>query len=96
MQTNRPRRFQNSHTVETDLSGNHKMIITVLKTFFQNQSPTIIKYRDYNKFNVNLFRDQLLEHLTSCGDDIIYDTFGKTFIHPDSPAKFVSSNENKI
>ena len=81
MLTNRPRRFQNSYTVETGLSDHHKMTITVLKTFFQKQSPTIIKYRDYKMFNVNLFCDQLLSHLTTCGDDITYDTFETTLIH---------------
>ena len=73
MLTNRPRQFQNSHTVETGLSDHHKITITVLKTFFQKQSPTIIKYRDYKMFNVNLFRDQLLSHLThGCFNSIIF------------------------
>ena len=81
MLTNRQRRFQNSHNVETGLSDHHKMTITVLKTLFQKQSRKIIKYMDYKTVNVNLFRDQLLKHITSCGDDITYDTFEKTFIH---------------
>ena len=69
MLTNRDRRFQDSHTVETGPSDHHKMTITVLKAFFQKQSPTIIKYRDYKKFNIN-FRTQLLERLNNIGDDI--------------------------
>ena len=81
MLTNRARQFQNSHTVETGLSDHHKMTITVLKTFFQKQSPTIVKYRDYKNFNVNLFRNQLLEQLTNIGDDITYAKFETIFIH---------------
>ena len=45
--TNKPRCFQNSITFETGLSDFHKMTITVLKMFFQKQSPKIITYRDY-------------------------------------------------
>ena len=81
MLTNRVRQFQNSHTVETGLSDHHKMTISVLKTFFQKQSPTLVKYRDYNNFNVNLFRNQLLEQLTNIGDDITYEKFETVFIH---------------
>ena len=61
--TNRPKQFQQSCTVETGLSDHHKMTITVLKTSFQKQSPTIIKYRDYKRFDVVLFRSQLLDRL---------------------------------
>ena len=70
MLTNRPKQFQQSCTVETGLSDHHKMTINVLKTSFQKQSPTIIKYRDYKRFDVNLFRSQLLDRLYSFGNNI--------------------------
>ena len=81
MLTNRPRQFQNCHAVETGLSDNHKMTIAVLKTFFQNQTDNIVNYRDYNKFNLNLFRNQLLEQLTNILDNITYAKFEGIFTH---------------
>ena len=97
MLTNRVRQFQNSHTIETGLSDHHKMTISVLKTFFQKQSPTIVTYRDYNKFKVNLFRNQLLEQLTSIGDNITYEKFETIFIrllelHAPMKTKFMRAN----
>ena len=79
MLTNRDSRFQDSHTVETGLSDHHKMTITVLNAFFQKQYPTIIKYRDHKKLNINLFRTQLLERPNNIGDDITYEMFETIF-----------------
>ena len=90
--TNRTRRFQDSHTVETGLSDCHKMTITVLKTFFQKQSPTVVKYRDYKNFDEKLFRNQLLEQLTNIGDDITYEIFEKKYYFL---AQLARSHENK-
>ena len=81
MLTNRVRQFQNSRTIETGLSDHHKMTISVLKTFFQKQLPTVVKYRDYSNFNANSFRIKLLELLTNIGDDITYIKFETVFIH---------------
>ena len=81
MLTNRPKQFQQSCTVETGLSDHHKMTITVLKTSFQKQSPTIIKYRDYKRFDVNLFRSQLLDRLYSFGNNITYAFFETNVTH---------------
>ena len=56
--TNRVRSFQNSITMETGQSDHHKMIITVLKTLVPKQTPILIKYRDYRKFNsLNFIHD---------------------------------------
>ena len=49
--TNKPKCFQNSQTVETGLSDCHKMTISVMKTFIRKQVPRIISYRDYKKFD---------------------------------------------
>ena len=97
MLTNRIRQFQNSHTVETGLSDHHKMTISVLKTFFQKQSPTIVKYRDYNNFDVNLFRNQLLKQLTNIVENITYDKFETIFIrlldfHAPMKTKYIRAN----
>ena len=105
MLTNRIRQFQNSHTVETGLSDHHKMTISVLKTLFQKKSPTVVKFRDYNNFNANLFRNQLLEQLTKTVDNITYDKFEAIFIrlldlHAPMKTKYIRANNgpfmNKI
>ena len=57
--TNRYKSFQNTVTLEVGLSDFHKMTITVLKTYFKKNNPTIISYRDYKRFlNVD-FRTEL-------------------------------------
>ena len=99
MLTNRPRQFQNSHTVETGLSDHHKMTLSVFKTFFQKQSPTIVNYRDYNKFNANIFRNELLEQLTNIGDDITYVKFETIFmllldLHAPMKTKYIRANNS--
>ena len=44
MLTNSYRSFQNSCAIETGLSDFHKMIVTILKTYFQKKEPKIIQY----------------------------------------------------
>ena len=81
MLTNRIRSFQNSIAIETGLSDHHKMNITVLKSFFQKQSPITIKYRDYKKFDQNIFHVELIEKLNNLNEgEILYDTFEKLFV----------------
>ena len=53
--TNQKNSFQNSTAIETGISDFHKMTVTVLKTYFQKQSPTIIRYRNYKKFDNESF-----------------------------------------
>ena len=54
--TNRTRCFQNTNTIESGLSDFHKMITSVMKIFFQNQEPDIVRYRYYKKrFATTLF-----------------------------------------
>ena len=48
--TYRNRSVQQTTTVETGLSDFHKMVVTVLKTTFPKQGPTVINYRNYKNF----------------------------------------------
>ena len=48
--TNRPKSFQESEVIETGLSDFHKMILTVMKVFYNKQKPRIIQYRKYKDF----------------------------------------------
>ena len=50
-------------TMETEISGFHKMVITVLKIFYKKQKPKIIHYRNYKTFNVNLCKEKLNNEL---------------------------------
>ena len=61
--TNRPRSFCNSDSLETGLSDFHKLIVTVLKTFFKKQSSKIISYRNHKNFSNDLFRTDLINEI---------------------------------
>ena len=47
------------------LSDFHKMIVTILKTYFQKKEPKIIQYRDYKNFSEVEYR----EFLVNLGSD---------------------------
>ena len=60
MLTNSYRSFQNSCAIETGLSDFHKMIVTILKIYFQKKEPKIIQYRDYKNFSEEEYRKFLV------------------------------------
>ena len=64
--TNKPRSFQNTSAIETGLSDFHKLTVTVLKTNFAKLPPKILYYRNYNYFNNEHFRKDLLGNLGNC------------------------------
>ena len=79
--TNRPRSFQHSTTIETGLSDHHKLTITVMRSFFPKQTPTIRSYRDYKNFDQYLFRNELLKELYNVHrGKVDYDTFEEIFV----------------
>ena len=47
MLTNSNQIFQNYCIIETELSDYQKMIVTVLKIYFQKREAKVINYRDY-------------------------------------------------
>ena len=61
--TNSNQSFQNSCTIETGLSDFHKMIVTVLKIYFQEREAKAINYRDYRNFSNEEFRYQVLQDI---------------------------------
>ena len=78
MLTNSNRSFQNSCTIETGLSDFHKMIVTVLKIYFQKREAKVINYRDYRNFSNEEFRQQVLKDIlkaTQNGDIVSYEFF---------------------
>ena len=79
--TNRPNRFHNPMTIETGLSDHHKMVLTVLKTYFKKIEPTIITIRDYKRFNDNFFRRDLIHNLDKIDKPLmIYEDFKQVFV----------------
>ena len=61
--TNRPRTFQCTTTIETGISDFHKLVVTVLKTFYKKQRPKIIHNRNYKNFENDNFREDLKKEL---------------------------------
>ena len=60
---NRPRYFQNTSTIQTEISNFHKLVATVLTMFYKKQKPKIIQCRNYKTFNKKLFRFYLDKEL---------------------------------
>ena len=96
IQTNRPRCFQNSSTIETGLSDFHKLTVTVLKSTFRKMPPKVIKYRDYKKFSQANFYHEL------CSLDM-YNTSNDQFVsivteilnrHAPLKQRYVRANDN--
>ena len=61
--TNRSKYFQNTSTIETGISGFHKLVVPVLKMFYKKQKPKIIQNRNYKTFNEPLFIIELDKEL---------------------------------
>ena len=79
--TNKVRSFQESKVIETGLSDHHKLTLTVLKQYYPKQKPTIIKYRDYKKFDHQFFREELSRKLANIGQDAEnFENFENAFI----------------
>ena len=75
MLTNSYRSFQNSCAIETGLSDFHKMIVTILKTYFQKKEPKIIQYRDYKNFSEEEYREFLVNLVSDHDQCPSYDVF---------------------
>ena len=99
MLTNSYRSFQNSCAIETGLSDFYKMIVTILKTYFQKKEPKIIQYRDYKNFSEVEYREFLVNLVSDHDQCPSYDVFlRKCKIALDSRAplkyKYLRSNHS--
>ena len=73
--TNRKESFRKTEVIETGLSDFHKMTVACLNVYIKKLPPKIIYYRNYKKFNANIFRKNLLRDIQEIrGNDITYDT----------------------
>ena len=78
MLTNPNWSFENFCTIETGLFDLHKMIVTVLKIYFQKREAKVVNYRDYQNFSNEEFRQQVLMDIlktTQNGDIVSYESF---------------------
>ena len=56
------------------------MVVTVLKTTFPKQGPTVINYRNYKKYNENVFKSDLQQELQKIEPlDLNYSSFATAF-----------------
>ena len=78
--TNKFRSFQNSLTIKTGQSDHHKMTVTVMRSFFPEQVPTRIIYRDFKMFDNSIFRTEFQNRLSSVGASITYTIFESIFM----------------
>ena len=73
---------------------------TVLKTYIQKAKPRIIKYRDYNHFDNNDFRDELIRELSSNNmqsDDLVrFTNISKMILEKKVPSKKSMSDITKL
>ena len=98
--TNHPNSFFNTRVIETGLSDFHKLTVTVLKTSYKKQPPTVISYRDYKNYSPSLFRAEFDNFIYFYGIySISNDEFVNIYIHilnthaPIKP-KYIRTNEN--
>ena len=72
--TNRKEYFTKTTLIETGLSDYQKMTVTCLKQYFKKLPPKNIFYRNHKNFDVNVFRNTLLNELLFIRDgDVSYD-----------------------
>ena len=96
--TNKSRSFQNTSIIETGLSDFHRLTVSVMKINFQKQAPKILYYRNYNCFNNESFRNNLLQELSIQGihnveckefENIILDTLDR---HAPLKKRYIRAN----
>jgi len=98
--TNKKRSFQDSEVIETGLSDFHKMTVTVLKVLFKKLSPIVITYRDYKKFNKDLFCRELQHEFNQSNlTDLDYNGFHCIFMkclnsHASIKKKYLRGNNS--
>ena len=95
--TNRKYSFKNTTSYETGLSDHQHMILTMLKTTFQQKEPKCLIHRDYKNFIFENFKSDLQEALQSCKGS--YDAFDSNFTsylnkHAPKKKKVLRGNEN--
>ena len=80
--------FKNTTSYETGLSDHHHMILTMLKTTFQQKEPKCLIYRDYKNFMFENFKSDIQEALQSfTGSCDAYDSYFTSDLNKHAPKK---------
>ena len=74
--TNKPKSSQNSGVMETGVSDHHILIFSFLKTTFTKMPPSKLQYRNYKKFEVHSF----LQDVEQLPEKISYTEWEKDFV----------------
>ena len=86
--TNRKYFFKNTTSYETGLSNHHHMILTMLRTTFQQKEPKCFIYRNYKNFIFQNFKSDLQEALQSCkGSYDAFDNYFTSILNKHAPKK---------
>ena len=98
MLTNKPKSFMKSTVIESDISDFHRMTLTVMKSFFPKQKHNIIRYRDYQNFSNENFRNDLLFEISNNASKCFKENFQilaeKTFNkHAPIKSKYLRANQ---
>ena len=75
--TNSYRSFQNSCAIKTGLSDFHRLLVTVIKAYFQKQKPKVVTYRGHKNFPGNDYKQKITYELSlfSYANDTTFDVF---------------------
>ena len=100
--TNSSRSFQDTCAVKTGLSDFHKLVVPVLELYFPKQKPNIQTFRDYKRFQNDLFRSKLdyeLSKLHVC--NLEFEHFLNIFIevlnkHTPIKKKYLRANQGEF
>ena len=76
MLTNSKNNFDETVVLESGLSGFHRLVVSVQKTYFKKEDPKVIYYRDYKYFDNEMFSNELANEPKKIGSlTINYDIF---------------------
>ena len=67
MLTNSKNNFDEVLVLELGLSDFHKLVVSVLKSYFKKDAPKVIIYRDYKYFDNEEFTNELENELSKIG-----------------------------
>ena len=96
--TNKSKSFFKNDVIETGLSDFHQMPLTILKSNYIKCKPKQITYRNYNNFEIALFRQHLTQALQVEGSSTTYTDFHDIYInilneHAPLKRKYVRGND---
>ena len=76
MLTNSKNNIDETVVLESSLSDFHKLVVSVLKSYFKKEDPKVIYYRDYKYFDNEMFSNELENELRKIGSlTLNYDIF---------------------